>query len=468
MRVLQCLTIRLSSAAAPTTVSVARVKAFTVTQDGKKALKKATVYSNGADKNAKITVRYTYDDVTVKSKEGDIVKSTVAPAEVRVTSANRGIVNVDSALKNLKVTNGEPKAKANSRTGEVTTTVPVTVEGELSYTPVAKGSSKITIEENTSQKGKKKTVLNVNVVTLADGITFGGNVTEGVMTVAKGGKLSLDAKISNVASNMNLKYEVTSVTDKDGKTVDLYKEGKADSSNKREIAKYAAVDKKGNVSLKNDTTKVKLGDFSAVVTVTSTDGNATGKVTVKSATAGESKAKVSVIPDTTEKKVPVGLLGKNNAIAMKTNRGSSARTYQLNISTDKIKKSDVIFTSTNPAVAKVDPATGKIMAVGNGKAVINMSSKYGSKVSAPKVNVTVTTDVEAVTVADTYFEILANGKAVAKIAGAADKNASDKAVKYQIMSVTAGEKVFSDKSTVSKYVSVDGKGNVKMKQAWEA
>lgn len=457
-----------SSAAAPTTVSVARVKAFTVTQDGKKALKKVTVYSNGADKNAKITVRYTYDDVTVKSKEGDVVKSTVAPAEVRVTSANRGIVNVDSTLKNLKVTNGEPKAKANSRTGEVTTTVPVTVEGELSYTPVAKGSSKITIEENTSQKGKKKTVLNVNVVTLADGITFGGNVTEGVMTVAKGGKLSLDAKIGNVASNMNLKYEVTSVTDKDGKTVDLYKEGKADSSNKREIAKYAAVDKKGNVSLKNDTSKVTLGDFSAVVTVTSTDGNATGKVTVKSATAGESKAKVSVIPDTTEKKVPVGLLGKNNAIAMKTNRGSSARTYQLNISTDKIKKSDVIFTSTNPAVAKVDPATGKITAVGNGKAVINMSSKYGSKVSAPKVNVTVTTDVEAVTVADTYFEILANGKAVAKIAGAADKNASDKAVKYQIMSVTAGEKVFSEKSTVSKYVSVDGKGNVKMKQACEA
>lgn len=457
-----------SSAAAPTTVSVARVKAFTVTQDGKKALKKATVYSNGADKNAKITVQYTYDDVTVKSKEGDIVKSTVAPAEVRVTSANRGIVNVDSALKNLKVTNGEPKAKANSRTGEVTTTVPVTVEGELSYTPVAKGSTKITIEENTSQKGKKKTVLNVNVVTLADGITFGGNVTEGTMTVARSGKLSLDAKISNAASNMNLKYEVTSVTDKDGKTIDLYKDGKADSGNKKEIAKYATVDKKGNVSLKNDTTKVKLGIFSAVVTVTSADGNATGKVTVKSAEPGESRAKVSVIPDTTERKVPVGLLGKNNAIAMKTNRGSSARTYQLNISTDKIKKSDVIFTSTNPAVAKVDPATGKITAVGNGKAVINMSSKYGSKVSAPKVNVTVTTDVEAVTVADTYFEILANGKAVAKIAGAVDKNASDKAVKYQIMSVTAGEKVFSDRSAVSKYVSVDGKGNVKMKQACEA
>ncbi len=458
-----------SSAAAPTTVSVARVKAFTVTQDGKKALKKATVYSNGADKNAKITVRYTYDDVTVKSKEGDVVKSTVAPAEVRVTSANRGIVNVDSTLKNVKVTKGESKeSKPKKNTGEVTVTVPVTVEGELSYTPVAKGSTKITIEENTSQKGKKKTVLNVNVVTLADGITFGGNVTEGTMTVAKSGKLSLDAKISNAASNMNLKYEVTSVTDKDGKTIDLYKDGKADSGNKKEIAKYAAVDKKGNVSLKNDTSKVTLGDFSAVVTVTSADGNATGKVTVKSATAGESKAKVSVIPDTTEKKVPVGLLGKNNAIAMKTNRGSSARTYQLNISTDKIKKSDVIFTSTNPAVAKVDPATGKITAVGNGKAVINMSSKYGSKVSAPKVNVTVTTDVEAVTVADTYFEILANGKAVAKIAGAADKNASDKAVKYQIMSVTAGEKVFSDKSTVSKYVSVDGKGNVKMKQACEA
>lgn len=458
-----------SSAAAPTTVSVARVKAFTVTQDGKKALKKATVYSNGADKNAKITVRYTYDDVTVKSKEGDVVKSTVAPAEVRVTSANRGIVNVDSALKNLKVTKGESKeSKPKKNTGEVTVTVPVTVEGELSYTPVAKGSTKITIEENTSQKGKKKTVLNVNVVTLADGITFGGNVTEGTMTVAKSGKLSLDAKISNAASNMNLKYEVTSVTDKDGKTIHLYKDGKADSGNKKEIAKYAAVDKKGNVSLKNDTSKVTLGDFSAVVTVTSADGNATGKVTVKSATAGESKAKVSVIPDTTEKKVPVGLLGKNNAIAMKTNRGSSARTYQLNISTDKIKKSDVIFTSTNPAVAKVDPATGKITAVGNGKAVINMSSKYGSKVSAPKVNVTVTTDVEAVTVADTYFEILANGKAVAKIAGAVDKNASDKAVKYQIMSVTAGEKVFSDKSAVSKYVSVDGKGNVKMKQACEA
>lgn len=458
-----------SSAAAPTTVSVARVKAFTVTQDGKKA-SKVTAYSNGADKNAKITVRYTYDDVTVKSKEGDVVKSTVAPAEVRVTSANRGIVNVASTLKNAEAKPDESKAKTktNKRTGEVTTTVPVTVEGELSYTPVAKGSTKITIEENTSQKGKKKTVLNVNVVTLADGITFGGNVAEGVMTVAKGGKLSLDAKISNVASNMKLKYEVTSVTDKDGKTVDLYKEGKADSSNKREIAKYAAVDKKGNVSLKNDTTKVKLGDFSAVVTVTSTDGNATGKVTVKSAEPGESKAKVSVIPDTTENKAPVGLLGKNNAIAMKTNRGSSARTYQLNISTDKIKKSDVIFTSTNPAVAKVDFTTGKITAVGNGKAVINMSSKYGSKVSTPKVNVTVTTDVEAVTVADTYFEILANGKAVAKIAGAVDKNASDKAVKYQIMSVTAGEKVFSDKGDVSKYVSVDGKGNVKMKQACEA
>ena len=458
-----------SNAAAPTTVSVARVKAFTVTQDGKKALKKATVYSNGADKNVKITVRYTYDDVTVKSKEGDVVKSTVAPAEVRVTSANRGIVNVDSTLKNVKVTKGESKeSKPKKNTGEVTITVPVTVEGELSYTPVAKGSTKITIEENTSQKGKKKTVLNVNVVTLADGITFGGNVTEGTMTVAKSGKLSLDAKISNAASNMNLKYEVTSVTDKDGKTIDLYKDGKADSGNKKEIAKYAAVDKKGNVSLKNDTSKVTLGDFSAVVTVSSADGNATGKVTVKSATAGESKAKVSVIPDTTEKKVPVGLLGKNNAIAMKTNRGSSARTYQLNISTDKIEKSDVIFTSTNPAVAKVDLTTGKITAVGNGKAVINMSSKYGSKVSAPKVNVTVTTDVEAVTVANTYFEILANGKAVAKIAGAVDKNASDKAVKYQILSVTAGEKVFNDKNTVSKYVSVDGKGNVKMKQACEA
>lgn len=458
-----------SSAAAPTTVSVARVKAFTVTQDGKKA-SKVTAYSNGTDKNAKITVQYTYDDVTVKSKEGDVVKSTVAPAEVRVTSANRGIVNVASTLKNAEAKPDESKAttKTDKKTGEVTTTVPVTVEGELSYTPIAKGSTKITIEENTSLKGKKKTVLTVNVVTLADGITFGGNVTEGVMTVAKGGKLSLDAQISNAASNMNLKYEVTSVTDKDGKTVDLYKEGKADSGNKKEIAKYAAVDKKGNVSLKNDTSKVSLGDFSAVVTVTSVDGNATGKVTVKSAVAGESKAKVSVIPDTTERKVPVGLLGKNNAIAMKTNRGSSARTYQLNILTDKIKKSDVIFTSTNPAVAKVDLTTGKITAVGNGKATINLSSKYGSKVSAPKVNVTVTTDVEAVTVADTYFEILANGKAVAKIAGAADKNASDKAVKYQIMSVTAGEKVFSDKSNVSKYVSVDGKGNVKMKQACEA
>lgn len=457
-----------SSAAAPTTVSVARVKAFTVTQDGKKALKKATVYSNGADKNAKITVRYTYDDVTVKSKEGDVVKSTVAPAEVRVTSANRGIVNVDSALKNVEVKPNESKAKTTTKNGVVTTTIPVTVEGELSYTPVAKGSTKITIEENTSQKGKKKTVLNVNVVTLADGITFGGNVTEGTMTVAKSGKLSLDAKISNAASNMNLKYEVTSVTDKDGKTIDLYKDGKADSGNKKEIAKYAAVDKKGNVSLKNDTTKVTLGDFSAVVTVSSADGNATKTVTVKSATAGENKAKVSVIPDTTEKKVPVGLLGKNNAIAMKTNRGSSARTYQLNISTEKIKKSDVIFASTNPAVAKVDPATGKITAVGNGKAVINMSSKYGGKISAPKVNVTVTTDVEAVTVASDYFEILANGKAVAKIAGAVDKNASDKAVKYQILSVTAGEKVFNDRNTVSKYVSVDGKGNVKMKQACEA
>ena len=171
--------------------------------------------------------------------------------------------------------------------------------------------------------------------------------------------------------------------------------------------------------------------------------------------------------------MPVGLLGKNNAIAMKTNRGSSARTYQLNISTNKIEKSDVIFTSTNPAVAKVDLTTGKITAVGNGKAVINMSSKYGSKVSAPKVNVTVTTDVEAVTVADTYFEILANGKAVAKIAGAVDKNASDKAVKYKIVSVNDGSNVYSTatkegKRTVSGYVSVDGKGNVKIKKACEA
>lgn len=149
-----------SSAAAPTTVSVARVKAFTVTQDGKKALKKVTVYSNGADKNAKITVRYTYDDVTVKSKEGDVVKSTVAPAEVRVTSANRGIVNVASTLKNVEVKPNESKAKTTTKNGVVTTTIPVTVEGELSYTPVVKGSTKITIEENTSQKGSMKRLWN--------------------------------------------------------------------------------------------------------------------------------------------------------------------------------------------------------------------------------------------------------------------------------------------------------------------
>lgn len=455
-----------ASAAAPTTVSVARVKAFTVTQDGKKA-SKVTAYSNGADKNAKITVQYTYDEVTEK-KDGNVVKSTVAPAEVRVTSANRGIVNVDSTLKNVKAEKG--KAKETTKRGVTTTTVPVTVTGELSYTPVAKGSAKITLEENTGLKGKKKTVLTVNVVTLADGITFGSNVTEDRMTVAKGGKLSLDAQISNAASNMKLKYEVTSVTDKDGKTLDLYKDGKADSSNKKEIAKYAAVDAKGNVSLKNDSRQLALGEFSAVVTVTSADGNATGKVTVKSAAAGESKAAVSVIPDTTERKAPAGLLGKNNAIAMKTNRGSSARTYQLNITTEKIGKDEVIFTSTNPAVARVDLTTGKITAVGNGKATINLSSKYGSKIKAAKVNVTVTTDVEAVTVADTYFEILANGKAVAKIAGAVDKNASDKAVKYEIISVNDGKNVYSgtDKRTVGKYVSVDGKGNVKMKQACEA
>lgn len=455
-----------ASAAAPATVSVARVKAFTVTQEGKKA-SKVTAYSNGADKNAKITVQYTYDEVTEK-KDGNVVKSTVAPAEVRVTSANRGIVNVDSTLKNVKAEKG--KAKETTKRGVTTTTVPVTVTGELSYTPVAKGSAKITLEENTGLKGKKKTVLTVNVVTLADGITFGSNVTENRMTVAKGGKLSLDAQISNAASNMKLKYEVTSVTDKDGKTLDLYKDGKADSSNKKEIAKYAAVDAKGNVSLKNDSKNLALGEFSAVVTVTSADGNATGKVTVKSAAAGESKAAVSVIPDTTERKVPAGLLGKNNAIAMKTNRGSSARTYQLNITTEKIGKDEVIFTSTNPAVARVDLTTGKITAVGNGKATINLSSKYGSKIKAAKVNVTVTTDAEAVTVADTYFEILANGKAVAKIAGAVDKNASDKAVKYAIISVNDGKNVYSgtDRGTVGKYVSVDGKGNVKMKQACEA
>ena len=127
---------------------------------------------------------------------------------------------------------------------------------------------------------------------------------------------------------------------------------------------------------------------------------------------------------------------------------------------------DLVFTSSNPSVAKVD-SNGKVTAVGNGKAVITAAPKLGNSKTA-KINVKVTTDVEIIAAGESSFTIIANGKDTAKLAAATNVDASNQTVLYEIISVTDTQTntvyTNTDKAAIKKYVSVDKKGNVKAKK----
>jgi len=360
----------------------------------------ATVTKITAPKS--ITV-YTNDDATKELTAKFVCTGSVDLANFEVVPKDRGIVNVSAIAK--KTDNG-----ANY----------VTVK----LNPIKNGTTTVTIYNKNNKKVKATTT--VKVKTYADGITFGSNssVKDDKITVVANGKINLNAKVSNNASNKTLTYKMT--TPFPG----------------------VSVDKSGNI-----TTSKSASGAKAVVTITSADKKASKQVDIE-VVDNTAKGKITFIKESTSKKLKLGKLNKNNAVALKSNASSSYKTYQLVSTNASIPVSDLVFTSSKPDVATVN-AKGQITAVKAGKATIKVKSKTGVKVSA-SVAVTVTTDVEVLRVTASKNTILANGKDAAKLTVATNSSAGNKKIKYTVKYNGVSK---------TKNASVDKKGNFKAKKS---
>ena len=399
-----------------------------------------TIYTNKIDGVIQTT------DMTVTcatDKSSDTMNDSL-----KATSSNRGVVRVSITEQPKKA----DAAKGNKGTCTAT----------LTLTPVANGKATVTVASISNPKKTKK--ITVTVKTLADEIAFSDNSPveqndgkyEVTLANKKGSKLNLGAYVKTPnASNVKLKYTVNS----------------ADKS--------IACDAKGNVSVKKEnatgTIKIESADkenkmgISQIVNVKIDD---TAVTTIKIAPDRLGKDKTT--KSTKLADLGYGRVSSNGKqLYLKGNKGNANNTYQLNCVVDaKASMSDLVFSSNKPAVATVD-ANGKITAVGNGKATITVTPKKGNNAKAT-LNVTVDTDVEYVNVASTRFTILANNKDTAKINATTNGNATIKKVAYRVDSVSTknGEGEYSvpvaNNKDYKKYITVDGKGNVKAKQECRA
>lgn len=120
-------------------------------------------------------------------------------------------------------------------------------------------------------------------------------------------------------------------------------------------------------------------------------------------------------------------------------------TVILNVAAkDKDKKDDAIFTvrSNNRAVVDVEPVTGgfKVTAVGNGKAVVTLTdAKAGlAKPKTAKINFTVNTYVDEITVTNNSFDIGASDKKTGSLTlnVAVNGDATNKKVNFKLKNAT--------------------------------
>lgn len=294
--------------------------------------------------------------------------------------------------------------------------------GKITVKAVNNGKATITIADQYNKKKAKK--VTITVKTLQSAVAFGSNVKvtgtdeNGVMTA----EVTVDAK-----GKANL-----------GTTLDGNPTGKK--------VKYVPADTSSvSVTAKGVVTAKKAGETK--VTVYANDDKKFNKdtklaiVTVKAAKAAN-----------TDK--PVVANGKS--VNLKSNFEAKNHTVALSVS--NYKPEELVFTSNKPAIAAVDPKTGVVTGVSNGKAVITVASKTNTKLAA-KVTVKVTTDVDVITTAFKTATIVADGKSTLSILGATNKGASDAKVRYLLGT--------DENNTVNKIpgVSVSSKGIVKVKKS---
>ena len=399
------------------------VKSIAIQRQNGKGTSSVTIYTNKDTDDKTLNVSFTWDQKTVD-------------AGVTVSTNNRGVVK--ATLENLNTT-----VKSTSKKGVVTKET----KGTLKLEAVGNGTATITIQDKFS---KKKKTLKVTVKTLAEDIKFDSkNVTvknngteespEMVyeIEVAQNGKLNLGASVfayADSVSNKGVKYKVVP------------------------SSKTIKVDSKGNVTVK--------GISTGVISVTSADGNVSKNVNVT--VIAPKVTNVNVKTDVKSGSTP-GLLTSKKTLALKGNESSDAHTYQLRFTlNDGATAEDLTFASSNERVAKVD-GKGKITAVANGSANITVAPAKGNG-KAVKISVKVTTDPEVISVAKKEFEIIANGKDTAKIGAATNSTASNKTVKYEIVSVKPADQSQKAETLkdMKKYITLDSKGNVKAKKSCTA
>lgn len=355
------------------------------------------------------------------------------PAGIRAQSADRGVV---------KVVGFTDKQSNDKVSGKKTTT---TVTQQLNLQAVGNGKTTVTITDRVNPK--KKVTITVTVKTLADDIEFSSAVEKNEIHIArvKGSSINLGAYITNSeASDKKITYAVDKSATK-----------MLSNTDKTNIS----VDKNGNVKVSNDKA------LSTVIKVSSNDKRVDKFITViPDATA--TATSFTLIQDTKTTKETLGMLNKSNVLPLKGNRTSEAHTYLLNWK-ENTKADEYCFTSSNPSVASVDD-NGKITAKANGTAKITITTKAGNPLKNVKpITVKVTTDVTYVGATYSKDTVLANNKDSVKIVAKTNTNASNKNVKYEVMSVT-GMDGQVDVKQIKNYISVDKNGVVKAKKACEA
>lgn len=390
--------------------------------------KKFMCHTNDSlDGNETIWVEYQY----VSANNGTVYSE---PVGIRAQSADRGVVKV------VGFTDKQSNPKVS---GKKTTT---TVKQQLNLQAVGNGKTTVTITDMVNPKNK--VVITVTVNTYAEDIAFDSTVSgNSIVHIAgdKGSSINLGAYVTNSeASDKKITYAV----DKDA-TKGLSGTDKTGIS----------VDKNGNVKVTNNNAR------ETVIKVSSNDKKVTKSVTVIPDATATAKS-FTLIQDTKTTKETLGMLNKSNVLPLKGNRTSEAYTYLLNWK-ENTKANEYCFTSSNPSVASVD-GNGKITAKANGTAKITITTKSGYPLKNVKpVTVKVTTDVTYVGATYSKDTVLANNKDSVKIVAKTNTNASNKNVKYEVMSVT-GMDGLVDVKQIKNYVSVDKNGVVKAKKACEA
>ena len=358
-----------------------------------KSVSSLTLYTNGDNNTAylqskELVVQAVTYDVQAQSGAGYIV-----------SSKNRAVATVNKTENGIVITAGSKN-----------------------------GKTEVILADKTNPK--KTCKIKVTVKSLVDEITFGSDVEDAKLNVAKKGSLSLAATVNANASNKKLYYTVENqkVYNEEGKLVPVT--GKT---------KIATVNGSGVVKGVNN-------------------GVATIKVQAADQVKGKDKVGYTayvkvVVSDATVKSVEVVSPKKNaknkyDALNLVTNAAADNHTVSIKaIARDDkgVVIDGVKFKSEKTSVAVVDQ-TGKVTGVGNGTTNIVVSSKEGNKVTTVKIPVKVTTKLERILVND-YMEIL-TGKTV-KLNAKVDKAVTDKKLVYEVVDGT-------DVISVSKSGAVKG------------